>query len=227
MTDPYQILGVSPNATDEQIKSAYRELARKYHPDNYANNPLADLAQEKMKQINEAYDAIQRQRKQQTSASGGYQRGSASYGRGPGSSYSGGGGYGQSGYQASSEFADIRNLIQSKRISEAEELLEGVPQTQRTAEWSFLRGNVFYTRGWLEEAYQCFLRATQLAPGNQEYQSALNQVLWQRNTARPAGSYGGDYRTTQMAGCSCCDICTGLMCMNMCCDCGGDIFSCC
>ena len=58
MNDPYSVLGVSPSASDEEVKKAYRELARKYHPDNYQNNPLADLAEEKMKEINEAYDQI-------------------------------------------------------------------------------------------------------------------------------------------------------------------------
>ena len=58
MKNPYEILGVSKNATDEEIKKAYRELARKYHPDNYQNNPLADLAEEKMKEINEAYAVL-------------------------------------------------------------------------------------------------------------------------------------------------------------------------
>ena len=48
MTDPYKVLGVSPNATEEQIKDAYRALARKYHPDNFVDNPLSDLAGEKM-----------------------------------------------------------------------------------------------------------------------------------------------------------------------------------
>ena len=56
MRDPYSVLGVSQNASDDEVKKAYRELARKYHPDNYQNNPLADLAEEKMKEINEAYD---------------------------------------------------------------------------------------------------------------------------------------------------------------------------
>ena len=124
MTDPYQVLGVSPSATDEQIKNAYRELARKYHPDNYANNPLADLAQEKMKEINEAYDQIQRQRKQQSSRAGqGYSQGGYSQS-----------GYSQSGYsrgyagQGGSQFADIRQLLNANRVSDAEELLEGIPQ---------------------------------------------------------------------------------------------------
>ena len=62
MNEPYSVLGVDSNASDEEIKRAYRELARKYHPDNYQNNPLADLAEEKMKEINEAYDAINKMR---------------------------------------------------------------------------------------------------------------------------------------------------------------------
>ena len=62
MKDPYEVLGVPESATDEEVKRAYRELARKYHPDNYQNNPLADLAEEKMKEINAAYEEINRRR---------------------------------------------------------------------------------------------------------------------------------------------------------------------
>lgn len=219
MTDPYQVLGVSPSATDEQIKNAYRELARKYHPDNYANNPLADLAQEKMKEINEAYDQIQRQRKQQQSS-----RAGQGYSQG---------GYSQSGYsrgyagRGGSQFADIRQLLNANRVSDAEELLEGIPQSRRDAEWYFLRGRVFYVRGWLDQAYNYYVRANQMSPGNAEYQTALNQLMWQRNTGRPAGGYG-DYRNVQTGGASGCDMCMGLICADTCCECmGGDLISCC
>lgn len=220
MTDPYQVLGVSPSATDEQIKNAYRELARKYHPDNYVNNPLADLAQEKMKEINEAYDQIQRQRKQQqqsysgqASANRGYSN--AGYSR---QSYSG---------QGRSQFADIRQLLNSNRLSEAEELLEGIPQQRRDAEWYYLRGRVFYVHGWLDQAYSYYTRAVQMNPGNAEYQTALNQLMWQRNTGRPSGGYG-DYRNVQSGGMSGCDMCSGLICADCCCECmGGDFIRCC
>ena len=78
MKDPYEVLGVPHGASEDEIKKAYRELARKYHPDNYANNPLADLAQEKMKEINEAYATLMKGGRQQADAgSTGGQRSSA------------------------------------------------------------------------------------------------------------------------------------------------------
>lgn len=93
MTDPYKVLGVSPNASDDEIKAAYRQLAKKYHPDNYANNPLADLAEEKMREINEAYDMIQSMR--------------VSRGNGGGNSSSAGYNSYNNSYNAG-EFGDIR-----------------------------------------------------------------------------------------------------------------------
>ena len=89
MRDPYEVLGVSPNASEEEIKAAYRELVKKYHPDKYQNNPLADLAEEKLREVNEAYEYLERQRSNGYS-SGTYQ--SSSYSSGSyssGNSYSG------------------------------------------------------------------------------------------------------------------------------------------
>ena len=70
MNDPYQILGVPETATDAEVKKAYLNLARKYHPDNYHDNPLADLAQEKMKEINAAYEQITKERSGRSSGAG-------------------------------------------------------------------------------------------------------------------------------------------------------------
>ena len=144
MNDPYQILNIPPTATDEEVKRAYRDLARKYHPDNYHDNPLADLAQEKMKEINEAYDQIQKQRKASSTASQTY-----SYGYGGGNSY--GGTYG------SGSLRQVRMAISRGDISLAERLLSGV--SDHNAEWNFLMGVVCSRRGWLDEAkrYICLL----------------------------------------------------------------------
>ncbi|MGX8701462.1 J domain-containing protein [Caproiciproducens sp.] len=213
MSDPYKVLGVSPNATDDEIKTAYRELAKKYHPDNYSGSPIADLAGEKMKEINEAYDTVVAQRKQQKN--GGYAGYTAPNTGYPGQSY---------GNSYSSGFNDVRNLIMLGRIADAEQILNGVPSESRNAEWYFLKGTVLYKRGWLEEAYNHFSRACQMDPYNGEYRAAMNQVTNQRN-----GVYGGYNPSVPRTGsCSGCDICSSLICTDCCCECmGGDLIPCC
>ncbi len=200
MNDPYAVLGVSKNATDEEIKNAYRELARKYHPDNYNDNPLSDLAGEKMKEINEAYDQIMNMRR-----GGGYSKNSGGYSTG------------------ASQFPEIRSLINQGRLEQAQELLDGVPPQNRDAEWYFLNGTVLYRRGWFDQAYTSFATAVRMNPQNPEYQNAM------RNAQRQSGAQYNPYRSYGTAGgCNTCDMCQGLICADCCCECmGGDLISCC
>ena len=193
MRDPYSVLGVSQNASDEEVKKAYRELARKYHPDNYQNNPLADLAEEKMKEINEAYDIITKQRSGGGGSYGGYR----------------GGGYQGGGYSSNPAYARIRNLINAGDLTQAEQLLYEVGQ--KDGEWYFLSGSIAYRKGWLDEAMQNYSIACQMEPGNMEYRQALN--LMQR------GSMGGYRPMGYATGMDAMDCCTTLMCLN--CLCGG------
>ena len=195
MKDPYELLGVSKNATEDEIKTAYRALAKKYHPDNYADNPLSDLAEEKMREINDAYDAIIQDRR----------------GGNTSSSYQSSQPF-QGGYAAQSEFADIRSLVASGRIEDAQPLLDGVPPEKRNGEWYFLNGSVLYKRGWFEDAYTSFSTACRMNPENPEYRSALNRIQKQRT--------GGGYRNMDMGTtCTPCDFCSALICADCCCDC--------
>ena len=196
MTNPYGVLGVSPSATDDEIKKAYRDLARKYHPDNYHDNPLSDLAQEKMKQINEAYDQINKER-----AGGGSAR--SAYGTwGAGSSSS-----------TTPEFQRIREAINRNDLDTAESLLN--QSRDRGAEWNFLMGSLFYKRGWLDEARSYFQTAVNLDPSNSEYANALSMMQGGGYAYRP---YGGS-RSVAGSDCDMCDVCRALICMNMCCNC--------
>lgn len=204
MRDPYEVLGVSKNATDDEIKNAYRELARKYHPDNYIDNPLADLASEKMKEINEAYDQIVDMRRNGSKKSNNNSGYNDSYG--------------------GTSFPEVRSLISQGRLEQAQELLDGVPPHNRDAEWYFLNGTVLYRRGWFDQAYTSFTHAVRMNPNNPEYRSAMNNA--QRHASAPQYN---PYRTTSYGGgCSTCDICQGLICADCCCECmGGDLIACC
>lgn len=203
MKDPYEVLGVSQNATDEEVKKAYREMVRKYHPDNYANNPLADLAQEKMKDINEAYNAITKMR-----AGGSNSNSYGSYGGNYGSNY-GNSSYGGYSQQSSDpEFARARRAINEGRLDEADGILGAM--SNRSAEWYFLRGAVAYRKGWADEARQNFRIACQMDPSNMEYRQALARM----------GNGGFAYRQNQgLSEADLCDCCTTMMCLN--CLCGG------
>lgn len=200
MKNPYSVLGVPKNATDEEIKNAYRELARKYHPDNYTDNPLSDLASEKMKEINDAYDAIVNERKGNTNKNNG--------------SYN---------YSSASSFPEVRNLINQGRLEEAQEVLDGVAPNMRDAEWYFLNGTVLYRRGWFDSAFTSFATACRMNPNNPEYQNAYRNAQRQsQNQYNPYRSYG------TAASCSSCDCCTNLLCADCCCECmGGDLIPCC
>ncbi len=200
MKNPYEVLGVSSNATDDEIKTAYRNLARKYHPDNYANNPLSDLAEEKMKEINDAYDEIMNMRRN-------------------GSAKQTSGGY--SSYQ-NSQFSNIRTLISQNRLDEAQRMLDGVDISSRNAEWYFLNGSVQYKRGWFENAYTNFATACRMDPSNSEYRAALNQMQHTRRGGNPYVSNGSSI------GCDPCNLCLNLWCADTCCECmGGDCIGCC
>ncbi|MGM9522075.1 MAG: DnaJ domain-containing protein [Oscillospiraceae bacterium] len=201
MNDPYKVLGVSPNASDDEIKKAYRNLAKKYHPDNYHDNPLADLAQEKMKEINEAYDSITKMR----SGGAGSSRSSGSGGASSYQSYSSGADYG-----GNDLYNRIRGLINSGDLNQAEQLLNSV--ASRDAEWNFLMGSIYYKKGWLDDARSFFQRAVNMDPGNSEYRQALMML---NSSSAPYRNTG--YGPPAESGFDMCDMCTAMMCANMIC----------
>ena len=185
MNDPYKILGVPEDASDEEIKKAYRELARKYHPDNYHDNPLEDLAQEKMKEINAAYEQITKERAsgRRTGGAGGAY-GGGSYGYGGYQSY---GGYGSSqSYSGQSSVLQAGPHRHQHRQHQPGGGAAGPITVTTTPEWNFLKGVVCYRRGWMDEG-PCGTTAPPFRWTRAMPSTGRHWTIWRARTTRPIG----------------------------------------
>ena len=208
MTNPYKVLGVNEGATNEEIRAAYLSLVKKYHPDKYTDPDMKQLANEKLKEINEAYDQLTKNPGK--TASSGYS--GAAYGAGGhGGSYSG---------PEADRFIRARGLINAGNLDGAKTILDSI-QT-RNAEWYYLYGIIYLRQGWYDKAREFLGRAYRTEPGNAEYAQAYNTL---RYTGNP---YSRPRQSTSYGNCSACDMCSGLMCADCCCECmGGDLIRCC
>lgn len=225
--NPYKVLGVKEGASYDEIKKAYRELVKKYHPDRYRGNPLADLADEKMREINEAYEFLMK------NAGGAYQY---QYDYEDNSASSQGSSYQYQGQQSSQYqqntqqgYADELELERQARaclnrgdLNGAQRILDRM--RNRNASWYYLQGLVFLRRGWYDRAYSNIQRAVNMDPTNFEYRNALNNLNNQTYGYRHNPYYYNTYRSSP----DMCQICGTLWCADSCCECmGGDLISCC
>ena len=221
MTDPYQVLGVSRSASDEEIKKAYRSLSRKYHPDANVNNPHKEEAEERFKQVQQAYDQIMKEKQQGTSGSyagTGSGNGGGSYSQGPFGGFSGTYYYGNNAYRSQSrtespKYQAAANYLRNQRYSEALNVLNTIPFSERSGQWYYYSAVANSGMGNTATALEHIRRAVELEPSNMEYrqfqQSMENGGTWYTNMGseyeRPYSSYN--------------NFCLNLLCAQALCTC--------
>ena len=199
MRDPYQILGVSPDASDEEIKKAYRKLSRIYHPDANVNNPNKDQAEEKFKEVQQAYQQIMDHDTSSYQQQGGF-----------GSYYQKAAGEDN---QESSRLMAAQNYIQNGYFNEAKNVLDSI--TERDGRWYYLSAIVNTRLGNQATAVSHAQMAIQKEPNNLEYQRLLSQL---QNGGVWYQTMGSPYGRTQMAGGDfCMKLCIANMACNICC----------
>ena len=207
--DPYKVLGVSPDASDEEIKRAYRRLAKKYHPDL---NPGDEAAAKKMQQVNAAYEQIKNPEKaQQGPGAGGY---------GGYSQYDpfgfGGYGYSRQTYQETDAGDNYQkaayNYIRYGRYQEALNALNN--SAERNGRWYYLSALANDGLGNQVTALEHIRRAVSMEPDNQEYLNALNQIEYGGTAYR---RQAGNFQGFEMRGNPCMNMCLCYLAQLFCC----------
>ena len=210
MGDPYKILGVSPDASDEEVKRAYRRLAKKYHPDL---NPGDAEAARKMQEVNDAYERIKNPQKAQSGPSG--------YGN-AGGYYDPFGGYRQQSYSGSGGDAYQQSAYQYIRFGRYQEALNALNNSsQRNARWYYLSALANDGLGNQVTALEHIRRAVSMEPDNVEYLGALDRIEHGGSAYRQqAGNFGG----FTMRGDPCTNMCLCYLAQLFCCR--GHFFCC-
>lgn len=217
--NPYKVLGVSENASQEEIRAAYLSLVKKYHPDKYTDNPLKELAGEKLKEINQAYEMLTKKPNGGTTASSAYGGQQQSYGGGQhtyhqNQSYgSANDAYRRSTYSGpnATEYNRARAYINQNNLTAARAILDGI--NDRGAEWYYLYGIIYFRQGWYEKAKEFTRRAYEMEPENAQYRSAYSSI---NNSARGYTSTTYGNGANNMGSTVCCSLCPFLMCLDCC-----------
>ncbi len=230
MEDPYKVLGISRDASADEIKKAYRKLSRKYHPDANINNPNKAQAEEMFKQVQQAYKQIMDEKEGKTS---GYQTGGQGQGQNQNQGYGGYGGFGGYGgyggyggfgqqdrhtYGSSEEDVQMRaaaNYINNRMFSEAMNILDNIKN--HTAHWYYLHAMANYGLGNNINATQDAQQAVNMEPDNFQYRQLLQQLQgggeWYTNMGQDYGYDRGDNNW----GSWCCQCLACNAALNCCC----------
>jgi curved DNA-binding protein CbpA len=203
--DPYEVLGVSASASEEQVKKAYRDKAVKYSTDEYARSPLKDVADQKMRELDSAYDQIMTQRRI------GAATGASDTGAFDAADY-------EIEYDQDEDgvYLDIRQHLRRGDIESAQRKLLTVDAAQRGAEWHYLMGSVSHRKGWLDEAMRYYATAHSMDPNNYEYAKAMNQMNRARRTGQNTYQPNSTSPSGDLCGGGCSELLSCLCCMSLC-----------
>lgn len=187
MRNPYEVLGIKEGASLEEIKAAYKEQVKKYHPDRHQDNPLYELAEEKLREVNQAYESLMKQ----GGADGIYRP--------------------SPGRSSNQDYSQVRMDIDRGNIIRAEATLAAM--AERDAEWHFLYGMINLQRGWYDNAVSYIQQAISMDPGNLEYKQALNSIIMRAgNFQTNAFNMGYDDQANELCRMMQCCCCANLLC---------------